>query len=265
MAFDLPEAVRTISQGDLDDWGVSYYEAMEVARRNLESTEFAFAGIGDNLYASLTGDTYDATRLLRTELIRSLDVKGDHIAMVPNRDSLLITGSEDEEGLNLMYSFAEKALNDEPRPMIATALRLDGDEWVNWMPSEDHPLWEPLRALELKFLFQEYEDQKSILDATFEAELDQTFVASFSAVEKKDSGELVSYCVWSEGVEALLPKAHKIVFVRGEDDLPALARWERVTSVVGHRLEQTDFYPARFRVSSFPSSAELVALGSEDL
>ena len=69
LAYDLPEAVRSISQEDLDRWGVSHYEAMEVARRNLEAAEFTFASIGDHFYASLTGDTYDATRLLFLDLI----------------------------------------------------------------------------------------------------------------------------------------------------------------------------------------------------
>ena len=265
LAYDLPEAVRTISQGDLDDWGVSYYEAMEFAQRNLESTEFSFAGIGESLYASLTGDTYDATRLLRTDLIQSLDVQGEHIAMVPNRDSLLITGSEDEDGLGMMFAFAEKKLTDEPRPMIATPLKLAGDEWADWMPPEGHPLWESFRALELRFLYQEYDDQKSILDAAHEREGIGTFVASFTAIQKKDTDQLVSYCTWSPTEDALLPQAQKVVFIRGEDDIPAVGRWEHVMSVVGHRMEPTDYYPPRFRVSGLPSDEELAAIGMEDL
>lgn len=265
LVFDLPEAVRTISQSDLDDWGVSYYEAMEIARQNLETSNFAFAAIGDNLYASLTGDTYDGTRLLLLDLIRKLEVKGDHVAMVPNRDTLLITGSEDDVGLGMMYAFAEKALNEESRPMVPTPMRLDGDEWMDWMPTDGHSLYDQFRSLELKFLHSEYEEQKSILDAIHEKNGTDIFVASYSAIEKKDTGKLLSYCVWPQDVEALLPKTQKVVFVRGQDEMPALGRWERVIEVVGRRMERTDHYPFRFRVTEFPSDEELAAIGLEEL
>ena len=32
LAYDLPKAMRSISQGNLDGWGVNFYEAMEAAR-----------------------------------------------------------------------------------------------------------------------------------------------------------------------------------------------------------------------------------------
>ena len=38
------------------------------------------------------------------------------------------------------------------------------------------------------------------------------FVASFSAVEK-EGGEQVSYCVWGEGPDTLLPEAEMVVGV----------------------------------------------------
>ena len=35
LVYDLPEAMQTIGQERLDKWGVTLYEAMEVARENL--------------------------------------------------------------------------------------------------------------------------------------------------------------------------------------------------------------------------------------
>lgn len=128
LVYDLPESMRSISQEDLDDWDITFYEAMETARQNLAQLDFAFASIGESLYASMTGDNYDASKLLLLDLIRKLEVKGDHIAMVPNRDTLLITGSEDLDGLKMMADLGEKALEDL-RPMYAIPMRLEGDEW----------------------------------------------------------------------------------------------------------------------------------------
>ena len=111
--------MRSISGDDLKGWDVSWYEAMEAAKSALSEMEFAVARIGDHLYASASGDNYDASRLILTDLIQQMDVYGDHVAMVPNRDTLLVTGSNDETGLQIMADLAEKALED-PRPLGAT-------------------------------------------------------------------------------------------------------------------------------------------------
>ena len=42
LVYDLPQAMRSISQDDLDGWGVSFYEALEAARHNLTQLEHAF-------------------------------------------------------------------------------------------------------------------------------------------------------------------------------------------------------------------------------
>jgi len=93
LAFDWPEAVQSLGVAALGRWGVTFYEAMEDARRNLHETTLGIAGIGEGFYSFLSGDSYDATRLLLVGRIRELEVRGRHVAMVPNRDALLITGS----------------------------------------------------------------------------------------------------------------------------------------------------------------------------
>lgn len=63
LVYDLPETMRSISKEDLSNWGVTYYEALEIARENLEQTPYVIAQIGEGCYASSTGDNYDACRL----------------------------------------------------------------------------------------------------------------------------------------------------------------------------------------------------------
>jgi uncharacterized protein YtpQ (UPF0354 family) len=259
LVFDLPESMRTISQDSLEDWGVTFYEAMEAARRNLEELEFRFAGLGERVYASVTGDNYDASRMLLTDVIRSLTVQGDHIAIVPNRDSLLIAGSEDEEGLAILADLAAKAL-EEPRPMCAIPMRLEGDEWVTWMPDPGHPHFQKFRLLEVKSLYGEYADQKPLLDALHESQGRDIFVASYSALETQ-SGDVFSYCVWSKGVDAYLPKTHRVMFYEEGQPEPFGGDWETVQRVVGRLMEPVeDLYPPRWRVCEFPSPAELEQL-----
>jgi len=243
----------------LEKWGISYYEALEIARENLEQEQFAFARIGDGFYASSNGDSYDSSRLLLPNLIERFKVEGDLIAMVPNRDSLLVAGSEDEQSLTIMLDLAAKALED-PRPMVPIPVRLDGDDWVDWTPPSQYSLAPRFQELARRFLHGEYEDQQNLLNQLYERKAIDLFVASCSAVQK-DDGSVFTYAVWSKGCHALLPKAEWLMFFRGENDIPAVASWEKAEQVVGHLMKTTEHYPPRVEVSDFPTEAELARLG----
>jgi hypothetical protein len=110
LAYDWPESVQSITAENLESWRVTFYEAMEVARQNLIEATQGYAQLGDHLYVFTSGDTYDASRLLLIDRIQDLEVAGRPVAMVPNRDSLFITGSEDEVGLTIMAELAAKGL-----------------------------------------------------------------------------------------------------------------------------------------------------------
>jgi hypothetical protein len=194
------------------------------------------------------------------DLIRQLEVKGEHIAMVPHRDSLLITGSDDIEGLGMMAQFAEDAF-EHPRFISCTALRLDGDEWVSWLPPIDHPHFSKFRLLEIKSLYQDYEVQKELLDALHEKEGTDIFVAKYNPAEDK-SGTVYTYSVWSDGVDTLLPKTNRVIFFREGEDVLATGDWEGVEQVAGHLMEPTDMYPPRYRVREFPTDEQLAKIGN---
>lgn len=266
IVYDLPRSVRSISSDELEAWGTSYYEALEVATQNLTEAGFAYAKVGEGLYVSAVGDSYDASRILLTEFIRSLEVQGDIIAMVPNRDMLLVAGADDDQALEGMVTLAEQAV-EGPRPLASTPLRLVGDDWVDWMPSRGHQLFDRFRILELKYLYQEYAQQKEMLDKLYQNQGIDRFVASFSAASDNDGENLFSYSVWSEGVETLLPQAEKVMFFRpGEGEakqIVASVPWHRVEKVLGHLMSDVDLYPKRYLVNEFPTAEELGQLGKE--
>src|SRR5262249_42466613 len=144
-------------------------------------------------------------------------------------------------------------------------LVLDGDAWVDWMPPPDHPTYGLFRDLELNFLGPGYAEQKKLLDALHERDGTGAFVASFSAVEK-EGGAGVSYWVWGEGVDALLPVTQKVVFMNeGGNGPAAVGSWHRLREAVGHLMESTDHYPARLRVREFSDAEQLKAIGVEGL
>jgi len=264
LVYDLPHSMRSISGDDLKGWDVSWYEAMEAAKEALTEMEFAVAKIGDHLYASASGDNYDASRLILIDFIRQMEVDGDHIAMIPNRDTLLVTGSNDDEGLAMMAELAEKALED-PRPLGATPVRLHEDEWFDWLPPLGHPLRARFREMERQFFYLEYADQKESLEQLHQKEVTDVFVATCSAVRNQDTEEIFTYCVWPEGVIALLPVCDKIILgANGQSG--KMADWDKVQAIAGELMREDEtLYPPRLRVSEFPTPAQLELIGGEPL
>ena len=192
LAFDWPEAVQSVGAYDLGRWGVTFYEAMEDARRNLHESTLGHARIGEGFYSFLSGDSYDATRLLLVDRIREFEVRGRPVAMVPNRDALLITGDEDEAGLAILADMASRGLG-EGYPLSGIPLVLDADGWSDWAPPEGHPLRDRFRGIAVRWVGSRYAEQKELLDAIHERRGEGVFVAGFSAVEKEGGrpGELL--------------------------------------------------------------------------
>ena len=54
LVYDLPTTMGFVSADKLEEWGVSLYEAMEAAQRNLESLEYAMMGLGGPCTSSRT-------------------------------------------------------------------------------------------------------------------------------------------------------------------------------------------------------------------
>ena len=265
LVYDLPTAMRSISQKDLDEWDVTFYEAVEAARHNLEQMgEIKFAVLDGRVYASASGDNYDASRLVLLDLIRRFEVRGDHIAMVPNRDTLIVTGSEDEEGLAIMSKIAKDSF-EKPRPISTVALRLEGDEWTPWLPPHDSPHFAEFHELKLRTIGAEYNDQKELLDTLHQQSGEAAYVASFSALQNKETGRVTSYSVWSEGVESLLPQTDAVMFFRptAPDDgkIVAGGAWDLVRQIVGDLMEPLGIYPERYRVREFPSHELIERIG----
>jgi hypothetical protein len=174
--------------------------------------------------------------------------------------TLYLTGTEDEVGLAMMAELAEKALR-EPHPLSGVPLILDDEAWADWMLPEDHPLHRRFKQIETNWLGVRYAEQKKLLDDIHQRQGLDVFVASFSAVRKKD-GDMFSYSVWGEGLDSLLPVTQKVAFVRKGRERPvALGDWARVVEVAGGLMEPTEHYPPRYRVREIPDEASLEAIG----
>ena len=262
--YDMPTSIRSLSAGDLEQWGVTLYEVIEVAKQNLREMTQEYAQAGE-LYLFSSGDSHDAARLLLTDIIQSLDVAGAPIAMLPNREMLLITGEDNPEGLKQMIALAKPALEHERR-ISGTAFRLVGDQWEPWLPPADHPRRNDFQMLHLQGQISDYERQEELFRKRAE-EGGQSlgFVSRFTAMQD-EFGSLRSYTIWPGIGAALLPPTDYVMFMASDKQglpthLEAAASWEKVTQVVGDMMTRTEHYPPRFRVERFPDRKALNELG----
>lgn len=268
LVYDLPSSMMQIQKHSLEEWKVTFEEVYEVACENLrEVTKHVLKQEAPGVWSSPWRDNYDPSRMLLIDYIRHHPTVGDPVVMVPNRDTLLLTGSKDARGLAKLVELGEAAY-EHPRPITGIAFRLDSDnEWVPFLPDRSHPGYNAYRLLQVKSIGLDYDEQKQVLDELHEKTGKDLFVASYSAIQSKDTGDIRSYCVWSEGVVAFLPRVDYLYFFQAEGDddgkIVATARWEDAESVLGDRLKPVGIYPERYLVDGFPTQAELAKLAAE--
>lgn len=256
LVFDLPASMRSVTADNLCDWDVTLYEAIEAARHNLLESGFPLALLGDHLYVSVSGDHYECCRILAVDLIHKLKLQGDPIAMIPNRDTLFITGSDDAEGLNMMATLTAKVM-EEPRPMMSTALQLVDDEWIDWLPPAAHPAYPKFKHLKVQCMLGLYDAQKEQLSQLHQVQGIDVSVAGQFALQSP-GGLLWTCCVWAESIESWLPESDYIMFFWNEQSQQARVTWDQALQIVGALVEEIDdLYPKRFRVKAYPDDSQL--------
>ena len=161
----------------------------------------------------------------------------------------------------MMFELSSNA-DEDARPLCPLPLILREDEWVDWELPKNHVLREKYELLELNFLGGLYAEQKQMLDAYLENELDAPFVASFSAVQKENTEKVSSYSVWGDGVDTILPRT-QLIMLASENRETCCGEWEHVASVVGDLMEPDEsYYPTRYRVRQFPTPEQLAEIGN---
>jgi len=266
LVYDFPDSVGTITQAQLDKWGVTFDEAMAVARDNMwRISNQPFGQPAPGFHVSPWHDNHDASRLLLHDLVWQLKVNGDHVAIAPTRDVLLVTGSNDVVGLRRMLSMAEAAFQDT-RANLAGAVRLRGSTWEPLDLPPEHPVYLGQKNFDAQIWAVAYERQKGLLEAQHAKSGQDVFVASVILTEEADTGRYLSMATWTKGVETLLPRVDRIFFVdmdepESQRDVRSVA-WDDAVRDFRSLMTPMGLYPERWRVREFPTPEQLRALPS---
>jgi hypothetical protein len=265
VVYDHPSSIASLAPETLEEWGMELDEAVSIGRSNLrERTPGTFEEVRPGVFASPWHDNYDAARLVLTELISRLDVRGDPVALLPHRDALLVAGSDDADALGHIAATAEPLLDDS-RAITGRAFVWRDGAWEWFMPPEDHPQHRLFRRLLRLSEAREYDDQRAALDDRHEASGTDVFVASLSLIERPDNGEVLSFCSWAQDIPTLLPRADAIAFVRTPSGESVAVPWEAAVAVVGDLMAPQGLLPERWRVVEFPDEAQRAELARYEI
>lgn len=264
LSYDFPDAMIQITGRQLEKWGVTFDQVYQCALENLKKrSDKALVEAVDGVFIANWQDGYDASRVLLEDVFANLNVKGAPVVMLPSAESLIITGSEDDEGLASVLNVIEP-MADKPRSMVGFPLVWRHGEWSPFEIPVEHPLYERFRVLRISAIARSYADQRGVVSEWLQSVGDAAVVTPYLATQKRD-GSVSSCSVWPEAVECLIPRADSVVFTgssaESNQEVVACNSWERVLEVVGGLMKPTPFHPELYRVQRFPTTTELAQIG----
>ena len=259
LVCDRPTSMAYVNEHDLPKWQVSFDQALADALDNLRGLpeHGGWKALGQGVWSGEWGDAYDSSRILLPDLIHRVGVR-DPVVAVPFRNALLLTSAGNEAGIALMAKAIQKHSDDNQRWLSFQPLRLHGTHWQPHVPLVAVDAW---HQLNLRNESGANDNQKELLDALHARRGVDLFVAAYQMLARDDLGTL-SFSVWTDQVDTLLPRTEFIVFnPLGQDtaDL-VLVAWDQASTIVGELMEPTEHMPERVRVRRFPDAAQLARL-----
>lgn len=141
-AWHLRDKISYITQDDLSALNMTMSEIRAAAVRNLRQKLSELRIYGEESIHIISADgNYEPGLLLIDKLWESekINVAGDVVAAIPCRGMLIVTGSEDHEGIEKVRAVVDKMYGSEPHGISTTLLVRKGGKWEPFGPSHEDP------------------------------------------------------------------------------------------------------------------------------
>ena len=265
----------------LDKWPVTYQEVLARAGQNLiDKTEHhnfeSFFDTKDNssiIHQSIWKDGYDAMRTFYFDMA-GLEVKGERLFLLLDQGTLVCWDSESDHAAGFLMAMLHSTINNENSifkrlpPFILH--RKDGALHIYVPnPNKEPDLHRIFKQYQTRYLADSYQKQREFLNKAADIQLHNILVSKFKIDDSKDS-DPISYSVWTEGIDCLLPKTDKIAFARrnsgdNSTEIVAQANWDDVKTLLHNWSAEVHLFPPRFKTSEFPTDSQLQYFGVQPL
>jgi uncharacterized protein YtpQ (UPF0354 family) len=262
---DLPDAMAPVSEADLQRWGVTYQEARRQAFINLcaRTPEGRFSQPVNGLFVSSWNDSYDDSRMMITDLLKAMPLRGHPVVAIPSRNHLLVAGSQDPAALDHLVAMTAYVLEHEARTTSALILKYENDRFQPF--GERMRSTALLRAAAFKRQHADYDQQKQLLEAWLQRQKVDVFVATAKAFQTQDDPALKSLCQWTKGVPTLLPKCDHLALLDMDSKELLMLAWPVAAEVLGPLLKPQGMAPERFLADEYPTDAQIRQLRASAL
>lgn len=251
------DTLSYVPQTFLSDWRVSQEACMRDALRNLGKSAWVLEQIG-HVFRSRAHDSYDAARLFFHDAFRALPLNGDPVVLVPDRDCLVVTGSDDADGLKQIAATGHVRIEEASRLISGTPLILRGKTWEEFHPPEQTRV--AFAHLARLYDAINYGTQTSFLREQNEGHSNNLLVAEVQVFKTGPDRYETFTCLPSVG-QTLLPKADQVVLYDLQMETTQVTPWANLFRVLGSKMIPAQQHPVRYRVESFPSPAERLEMG----
>lgn len=256
------QGLRFVTQEDLTSWSVDAARALSDAKANVCALPYTVSDPNPARYV-LNDDSFIASRFVNPRMFEGLQVRGEWVAVVPDRDTLFLADSEDLETVAGLARLAQRQLEAGERIISGLPFVLRGGRWEVYKPPES------IRALfsnvALQYRAKYWADFKVELQKSLLRRGQDIFVADIMLREVAGIDIQFSMAAWSKDVDTILPAVDKVAFYDDEKKATRIALWPDVVRVMGTEMHREAGLPERYRVQSFPSAQQLVAMGAKSL
>ncbi|MFZ6769380.1 hypothetical protein ACO0LM_20205 [Undibacterium sp. Di26W] len=269
LAYDTEHSMALVNRSNFETWGVSVQDAMDVALANLrDRTTDKFVDIGVGVVAGVWEDAYDSSRILMPDLAYRANCGSDPVMMVPTRGRFLLTAAANIAGQLCMIAHSQECSEKEGRVVSAGMYKIKNGHIVSYIP-EDPDVLASLKSLQTSFMAEDYSSQKELLEALYEKNKTDVFVATFTVFKNNQTGLLTSLCTWTRGVVSLLPKTDLVALLMPGDTesehQTKIITWEAAISIAADLMQEVEGYPARYLVKNFPTVEQVNSVAETPL
>jgi hypothetical protein len=263
LVYDFGEQLAMVSRESMEVWGQAPQAVLQRAIQNLRALPIAqWEALPGGVHQLRSEASYEESLLLVDKVIDQLPFKDSVVCIAVNRGILLAADARSGAAVAALIEEALRCLQSKPWPLSASlCTRVEG-QWQEYRV--DGAAASRAGDLARINLAITYEGQTAALEQFFEKTGEDIHVAKFGMM-RNPAGDnaLRSWCAWSEGVCALLPKTDLVVLGRegaGDAREAVLIDWLQMQELCGRHLRNTEENPQRYRVDSFPDAAEWAAV-----
>ena len=269
LSYEMPHVRSLITNGKLKSWDTSFIDGMNHAVESMRSKTAPKCNAmvyqdesRPYAYVSSWEDGSDASRVLLEDIMLSFPVLGEVIVGLPHAGELVITGTDEAHGLELLLERYSIAYQNESRYLPPIPFLWKEGILSHYDIPENHCTFRAFEALRHLWLQDIYGQQKKMLATEWVSLTDGLHVAQYELLEKETSGGnvMVSNCTVPDMNAVLIPCTDLITFCEVDTEglhTRAVGTWEEVSEILGVDLVEMDLYPRLYRVSRFPTLTEL--------